>query len=369
MSTFSFELKKVLFSKRFLYTLLVLAAVIIGVFIRNVMFTDLVKEQEEERVMTYTQEVQKNLREINIIIENDPQNEIKVEQYKQLGMALNAAYEWDQLVTSEDWRATLAKKREFLAALLVYKENGGEFSITSSEIRREVASADHHLAVDIRPESEQYSTALPNFMKLVTSVYVNLGAIILLLLVVGDSLTSEFEQRSIQFLYTQPLKKSAIIHAKYGTALVAYVLVTAVTYLVTWLLGTVFGEVGTFQYPVMLSDEETYQFITISEYIQWSLIGMSAMVVMVIALNFFISVMAKHSIVTLLVTVVLVVGGFFALQPIHSDVLNWVNPFAFVFAGMTVLKVDELWVQSVPIIIVFAAVLYMFSLFKMKRAY
>lgn len=369
MSTFSFELKKILFSKRFIYTVLVLVAVITGVFVRNILFTDLVEEKEKEQVTTYTQEVQKYLSELKYYVDYEPDNEEKIELYKQLGAALNAIYEWDQTISSEDWRVTLTKKREFLSALLVYKENKGEFSIASSEIKRLIASAEHHLAVGIRPESEQYSTALPNFMKLVTSVYVNLGAIILLLLIVGDSLTSEFEQRSIQFLYTQPLKKGAIIHAKYGTALVVYVIVTALTYLLTWLLGMFFGKVGTFQYPVMFSNQDTYKFITISEYIQWSLIGMSVMIVMVIALNLFFSVMMKHTIVTLLVTLFLLVVGFFALQPITTNIINWVNPFAFTFAGMNVLKVDDLWVQSVPIIIILAVIFYMFTLFKIKRSY
>lgn len=369
MSMFSFELKKILFSKRFLYTLIIFALLIVGLFIRNLFFLDLVQEQEENKVIEYTREVQANLNSLGLMLESNPEDTIKKEQYKHLGIAVNALYDWRSLISSEDWRAALTKQNEFLSALILYKELKGEFSLTTKEIKSTLALNEQHLTVGIRPESEQYSTSLPNFMKLVTSVYVNLGAIIILLLIVGDGLTAEFEQRSIQFLYTQPIKKHAILHAKYGTAIVVYIGITALLYAVTWLCGLLIGESGTFQYPVLLQFEEPYKFITIGEYIQWSLIGTTVTVVMVISLYLFISLIVKQTIVTLLITIILLVGGFFATQAISSDVLSFVNPFALVFAGVKVLNVAELWGRSVPIIIVLAIVLYGLTLVKIKRTF
>lgn len=369
MNIFLFELKKVLFSKRFLITLVLLAVLIMGLFIRNYVFLDLVIEVEEEKVITYTQEAQANLRMLKESVQANSEDTNSEEQLKHLSVALDALYEWRPLIESEDWKAELTVQNEFLSALLLYKEENGDFSLTMSEIKRMLASNEHHLATDIRPEPDDYSIALPNFMKQVTSIYVNVGAIAILLLIVGDSLTSEFEQRSIQFLYTQPLKKTSILHAKYATSITVYIVVTAMVYAIVWLLGMLFGYNGTFQYPVMLNFNEAYQFITIADYMQWSLLGTTATMVFVMALCYFISLLTKHTIVTLLTALVLLVGGFFGMQAISSDAIGWVNPFGLVFAGLEVLDVGELWIQSVPSIVLVAILLYVLALFRINRSY
>ena len=206
-------------------------------------------------------------------------------------------------------------------------------------------------------------------MKQATSIYVNVGAIVILFLIVGDSVTSEFEQRSIQFLYTQPLKKTSILHAKYATSIIVFIVVTTVAYAIAWLLGILFGDNGTFQYPIMLNFNEAYQFITIADYMQWSLLGTTATILFVMALCYFISLLTKHTIVTLLTMLTLLVGGFFGMQAITSDVLGWVNPFGLVFSGLAVLNVGELWFQSVPSIVLVAILLYVLALLRINRSY
>lgn len=367
MRLFIFELKKLVFSRRSLFTLALLAALIIGLFFRNMVFQELVIEEQDKRVVEYTQETQKILRGLVAQVNKDPGDSITAEQMKYLGSALNPLYEWKPLIKSEDWQARLRAENEFFLLLQAYKEAGGDFSLNLKEIRRTIAWNDNLLMQGIQPEPENYSIALPNFMKQVTDFFVNFGAILILLLLVGDILTSEFEQRSIQFLYTQPLKKTAILHSKWFSAVVVYLVVTLFLYLTAWLVGLLFGKTGTSLYPVMLETKGSFDFITIGQYIQWSLIGTTITSLFVISVCFIISLITKHSMVTLLATMALLVGGFFAMQVVPWDAQSWFDPFQFVFAGFTVQKVGALWYQSVPIVLLLAAILYMFSLLKINN--
>ena len=47
MRLFIFELKKLVFSRRSLFTLALLAALIIGLFLRNIVFQELVIEEQD----------------------------------------------------------------------------------------------------------------------------------------------------------------------------------------------------------------------------------------------------------------------------------------------------------------------------------
>mgnify|MGYP003455047547 FL=1 len=369
MTILSFELKKLLFSKRFLYTLLVLVLLVVGVFVQNIFFQDLVEDEEKNKVTAYTQEVQKNLRELSSILEQTPEDENSKLKYQQLGKALNKIYAWNEELSSENWRVPLTRKKEFFEELLLYKELQGEFSTTTDEIKQIIAVSQHHLQVDIEPQSERYSIKMPNFLKLITSIYVNLGAIVLVLLLVGDSLTSEFEQRSIQFLYTQPVKKHSIIHAKFITAIIAYAVITFVVYFAAWITAYFLGKAGSYDYPILLNLEGRFEFITIREYIVWSLIAITLSVLMVVALNFFISLLVKNTIVTLLITLLIIVVGYFGLQYVSASFIDWLNPFAFTFAGMHVLKVKDAWINSIYITVGVGVLFYILTLLKLKRTH
>ena len=369
MTILSFELKKLLFSKRFLYTLLVLALLVVAVFVRNIYFQDLVEEEEKNKVIEYTREVQKKLSELNIILEKTPEDEKSKLQYQQLGKALNIIYAWNEESSSKNWRIPLTKKKEFFEELLLYKELQGDFSITSDEIKQIIAVSQHHLQVDIEPESDQYSIKMPNFFKFITTIYVNFSAIVLVLLLVGDSLTSEFEQRSIQFLYTQPLKKHSIVHAKYITGIIAYAVITFVVYFAAWITAYLLGRAGSYDYPILLNFEDRFEFIMIREYIIWSLIAITFSVLMVVALNFFISLVTKNTIVTLLITLLIIVLGYFGLQSVSASFINWVNPFAFTFAGMHILNVKDAWVNSIYITVGVGVLFYVLTLLKLKRTH
>ncbi|WP_332651229.1 ABC transporter permease [Lysinibacillus sp. 54212] len=364
MRLFIFELKKILLGKRFSYTMLLLFAFIIGLYFRNVAFQDLVLEEQERGVIEYTQEAQSMLRALN----QSPENAEIKERINHLATALNALYEWKPLIKSDDWQMRLQKENAFLTSMISYKEANGEFSIKSKEMQQTLAFNERLLSQGIQPNSENYSIALPNFMKGITDLFVNVGALLILLLLVGDMISMEYEQGSIRLLYTLPIKKSSILHAKWASAVVTYLLVTVSIYVMTWIAGTLIGTTGTFSYPVFMENEKGISFISIAEYMQWSLLCTTSIVLFVFSLCLLISLFVKNSIVTLLIQAIILIGGFFTLQAMPIPAKSWVDPFQFVFAGITVQQVGADWYQGVPIIILLTVIFYMFSLVKINKS-
>ena len=90
---------------------------------------------------------------------------------------------------------------------------------------------------------------------------------------------------------------------------------------------------------------------------------------MVVALNFFISLLTKNTIVTLLITLLIIVVGYFGLQSVSASFINWVNPFAFIFAGVHILNVKDAWVNSIYITVGVGVLFYILTLLKLKRTH
>ncbi|WP_107942890.1 ABC transporter permease subunit [Metasolibacillus fluoroglycofenilyticus] len=360
MRLFIFEVKKILFSRRFLYTFAILLFVGVGLFFRNFAMQDLALEEEVKRVTAYTQEAQSILR----VLQKSPESGQTDEQIQHLAKALNLLYEWAPLVKSTDWEKRLQIENDFLQTLTLYKEAGGDFSIQNSAIEPTILFNEQLLSQGIEPTFENYSTNLPNYIKQVATLYINIGAIVLLLLVVGDLLTLEFEQGSIRLLYTQPIRKTAILHAKWATTVVTYLLLTLGLFGITWGVGYLFGQVGSFAYPIFVEVDGIISFITIRDYIIWGLLSTTIVILLAISILLLLSLFIKNSIVTLLITISILLIGFFTMQ---IGVVNWLNPFLYVFAGLSIQQVGTSWYQSIPITLLLAIIIYILALLRIQR--
>lgn len=362
MKLLVFEWKKLFFTKRFTYTLLILAAVISGLFIPNLAFEELMVEEQEKQVTTWTQEVQSLLREVNKQVEVDPDNTKSLEQLKLLSAALQGLYEWRPLLSSEDWQTRLKSENTFLTAILSFKEIEGEFSLLRSEMTHTIALNEELLARSIPPEFEQYSTAVPNFLYRLTELFVNGGAILLLVILAGDLLTNEFEQRSIQFLLMQPMKKTSILHAKGISMLLFYLLITIVTLGLAWLIPTLFGKPGRWDYPIQSLQDPTH-FLSIDAFLAQSLIATSVTVMAVIAILLIVSMLVKHSVATLLITLIVFICGYFLFTPLTGTF----HPFAYVFAGQTIRESGQLDLLPLVLCGVLSIVIYGVAVVRMKK--
>lgn len=366
MRLFQFELKKIVFSKRFLYIMAFVILCIGALFLRNHIFQATIQQEREEYILSAMREGQKNISQLELTIENNPKDEVAKEKIIRMEEIINTLFDMRKAFHASDWQQELRIENLFLAQLQDYKAMGGEFSYLSEDIKRTLAYNTKHIATNIAPEHETYSTALPNFMKQIIDIIVNFGIIAVVLILVGDSLTTEFEQRSIQFLYTQPLKKSAIIRSKFWSAVIIYGVVTLCSLVTAWGVALLFGKQGTFLYPILIEENGIFSFMTITEYGIAALTSVTVIILFVISLCLIVSLLFKNTIVSLLTVLILLIGGYALFAQLSFSNIEWLNPFEYVLAKETIHKVGYDWYKGIGVTLTAAFLCYIISLLRIR---
>lgn len=366
MKLFQFELKKMIFNKRFLYLMLFILFFISALFLRNHIFQVTIKQEREAYILSSIQESERTVNELQQSILNNPNDEIAKEQEIQMAVIVNTLYDLRSAFNANNWRQELEIENLYLKQVQAYKTGGGEFSLQNNQINKTLALNAEHLATNIEPQHTAYSKAMPNFMKQVVDLLLNFGAIIILLIIIGDSLTREFKQRSIYFLFTQPLKKSTIIHSKFWSAFFIYVLIILCSFIVTVCIPFFFGEQGTFSYPILIEQNGTYSFITIKEYLAYTIISVTAIIMLVLSLNLFISLLFKNTIVSMILLVSLLIGGYGILYQLSFFNIEWYNPFQYVFTKETITETGYYWYKGIGVTLVLAFLCYFFAIWRIR---
>lgn len=219
MKLLQFELKKILRRKRF-FLLLILVIGCIGIlFLRNQFFQSAIEKERNQQLSSYLQEAQQLSNQYQIMLNRNPNDEESKAKSIMINTIISSLNGVRTAINADNWQKQLQEENHFLSQLLDYKAAGGDYSLKNEDIRRQLVLNIQHLAVNIPPEHETYSITLPNFLKQVVDVFVNFSAIIVLLLVIGNIVTSEFKKRSILLLFTQPIKKIRLCIANFGVRL------------------------------------------------------------------------------------------------------------------------------------------------------
>lgn len=360
MRLLAFELKKIIFSKKFWYVMVGLVLAIAFLFFKNILFESYIQKEARQKVDELLEISYGNSRVHNAILKDDPENEEEQERLLINSSMVNTLYEMRSMIESDDWQSKLALENQYLNRLIEYKETEGEHPLTFREIHHMIALNEKLIAENIPPEHETFSIALPNFMKQLVDLYVNLGAVLIVVLLVGDILASEFENRSANLLFTQPLKRTHIITSKFLSSIIVYLLTTFVMFIAAYFIGLFFGEKGTFEYPLIAEKNEVVGFMTISEYMTLSLLVTTVTVVLIISLCLLFSLLFKNILPTLFALLVILVLGYFLTVFVSWNPLAWFNPFQYLLPEEIILfQNGNVWYQGIPIIIVLTLVLYL----------
>lgn len=369
MMQFAFELKKIIFSKKLLYVFLLLIAGVALLFVRNFTFQPYIAKEENERISELVQKSQSLNRLYTSMLEQDAEDE-ETHKLKVLNSSmLEKLYELRGM-DMDKWKNRATLENAFLNETLHFKEQGGEYDLPDGEIHKMLAKNEKHLAENIKPRHAVYSLALPNFLKLIVDLFMNFGAIILLVILIGEILASEFETYSINFLYTQPVQKGKIITGKFFSSIIVYFLTLLVMLGAAVLVG-LFGFKGKFKYPVMIERNGEIDFITIVQYMTEGLTVVSVTAVMVIALLLVYSLLFKQTLSTVfaLLATLFVGYGLFAFIKLPSF-FYWLNPFQYLLSEERLLVRSDGadWYQGIPVILIVAAVLFFIARKKIETS-
>lgn len=368
MNLFLFEFRKIFFSKKFIYLLLLLVIGIAFLFVRNVTFQSYIEKEEARKLDIQTKASQANSRVHRLTLENDPENELALKL-----QPMNAEIQ-DQLyklvsVPTQEWEKKLTMQNEILANTLAYKNEGGDYPISEKEITEGIALNEKLLQEGIQPQHNTYSIAMPNFVKMIVDLFINFGALLIFILIIGETLSGEYENHSINLLFSQPLKKTRIIMSKFWSAVVIYIIMMGVILLSATAIGFVFGEKGTFNYPILIEKNHELEFLSIASYTAQGLLLVSVMSLMLISLYLVYSLLFKHTLATLAALIVTFAIGYALSTFITWGSFAWFNPFLNIYPSEMLLNQNNHdWYQAIPITLLLAVVLYWLAAMKIKTS-
>lgn len=358
MNLLAFEFKKVFFSKKFGYLMLLLVIGVALLFIRNLTFQTYIEKDAQQQIDTQTRTSQANNRSYNLMLERDPDDEnIKKLQLMNREI-MDRLYDLAKVPTAE-WENHLMLQNEIYENTIQFKQEGGENQLTIKEMNEHIALNEKLLSMSIPPEHATYSIALPNFMKQMVDMFIHFGAVIIMLLIIGEMLSGEFEQHSINLLFTQPLKKTSIVLSKFWSAVLLYIVMLGVFLSGSFIIGLFFGESGSFNYPLIMEQNNAIAFISVGDYIMKGILITSVMMLLVIALYLLYSLMFKHTLATLAALLGTFLGGYVLSAFITWGTFSWFNPFLNLLPGEMILNENEhIWYQAMPITLLLAVLIY-----------
>ncbi|MDV2583504.1 ABC transporter permease [Alkalibacillus haloalkaliphilus] len=374
MKLLVFEFKKMFFSKKFLVLLAFLVALVVLLFFRNVIFEDYVLDEKQSEYNYLIEVSEMNAghydRQLEQYLEEGTEEYEEIEMRQEMNLELlSTANELRSLVGTDDWQRQLNVEISFMEQVRDYRMAEGEYPISEEEIRHTIAMNHQLLAQGIPNEIENYSQAPPNFLLQVVNLWVMLGALVVVLLLIGDLMTSEFESRSINLLFTQPFNRAHIIVSKFVSSLVIYLIVLVAVLLTALGVSHLFGTEGHFQYPVIIEVDGVLRALTAVDYVVQAVGLMSVMVIFMISLYLLYSLLFKQTIMTLFALLGTLLLGYILTATFSMDALAWFNPFKYVLPEQAILtQENERWFDAIPVTLIVSVVLLFIASRKIKTS-
>lgn len=369
MTIFQFELKKLLLGKKFLLLMFCLIIGVVLLFFRNHAFQEEIIKEELRAIDAQIQMSRTNNRMHLAQLEQDPHDQ-ELQQMEKANDDIYAhLYELLSLYTESSWQENLQEQNELWKKTIAYSDLGGETVFSQEKMTEYMALNEELLNRNIAPEDERFSIALPNFLFQMIEIWIHGGALLLVLVIIGDLLSAEFDTHSIKLLFTQPIKKTSIITSKLITALIAYMTMLFLVILTAIAVSFLFGEKGSLSYPLIRIQDGSFEFISIASYMAKGLIVTTTFMLFMIALILTYSILAKNSLLTLgLVMITALLGYGMTMLPILKGFL-WANPFIYLWPHEQINALSKDWYMAIPITILYIVCLYFFSRHKMKNAF
>ncbi|GEM_PF-3216337 len=369
MTLFWFELKKLLFSKKTLAVLAVLAVFVILLFVRNLAFQSQVEKAERQAIDAQVRTSQANGRTHIMMLEKDPEDE-KQKELQAVNLEIrDPLYDLAANFSYDKWQHNLNVQNDILKTTLAYKELGGESPLSVKEIERTIAQNNEFLERGIRPEHSAYSIALPNFLQQIATLWMYGGGLLLVILLAGDILSSEYESQSVNLLFTQPIRKAHWLLSKLGAACIAYILALFTALLAAAAASFFFGDDGSFHYPLLIEKDGAPAFANLGIQLTEGLVITSILALFVISLILLYSLYVKKTLPVLAAVLGTLGAGYGLTKLFGAYIPSWLNPFLNLFPGdLLQLQNGRAWYEALPVTLVIAVILLMVAVREVRKS-
>lgn len=330
MKLLKFELKKLWKQKKFLWMLFVLTISIVGLFYNNYSMY----EEKEKRALqitdTYQEDIngiRRTLEELRMKEEISPEQALQLESIVKMNSSL---LPWRYAISQGEWQRVPALQKEFLQLLQEYIVYGGDFpSLQGFELERAIKKTDWLITHDIPYEDEVYPVSPHLFLLQNVSLLFGIIGLSLIILLVGNSVTIEKEQKTELTLKTQPIGKINQTLSKFGSLVVFHAVFVAGVILLSIILPLIFTEYKlVLSYPQAVVTDGVVTIIPASTFLGANVLLFLCASWFVFTLIFFISNWLKDSFTTIM-NIAVVLGISFVLTGYVSVLQSPYNPFSF----------------------------------------
>lgn len=352
MKLVKFELKKVLSQRKFIILSFLVATCVLGIFYRNVVFQEEIGTSLSESMYPHYSEALQLQQQFEKELEKETQSKNFQAGYENVQVMNQTIKELQTAIQNNNWAQLPQFEINFFETVKTHLDLGGTYgSISVDDLEKKMAKASILLKLQLPYESEEYSLAVPNFMKTVTTTLFSFFGIILLIFIIGNIVTEEYETKSIKTLYTQPFKKSKIILSKYLIMILAILISIVVFFISSFIFPHLFdGSSGSFSYPQLINGPDEYTYITTTDYLIKYLTLFTAVASFAFSLVILFSVILKNRFSTMVLSLLVLSTGVFLtnqLAFLHT-IFNPFYFFLFLEVMERLLGMGSLWYAAVP---------------------
>lgn len=269
MNLIKFEFKKLWRSRLFIIFLLVSIGLVLGLFVRNAVYQDIIKAERRSEFLQYSFSTQRtvivdesNLQEIGD--EGDP---VLEEEIRAGRVLVNKLRELATVMDEDQALEALVLENEVYELAIYYHELDKGFPLSIREMEEEMILNNELIRLGLPKEDLNVSIQPAVFSKQIVSLLFNSFGFFALIIIVGLPIVKEFDDQTIKLTYSLPVSHFRIVLAKWLSMVTSCVVWFICVIGTALLISKWFGKTvdGPFNYPF---DTREAQFIYAGDYFQ-----------------------------------------------------------------------------------------------------
>ena len=269
MKTVRFELKKMWRQKKLLWLLCTVLICTAGLFQQNAAQQEKMAERALDKIDPYQAEVNRIQREFAASKEEQELDGIQARQMEHLDAMGRALLYWRIAIDRGEWDKIPSIEGDFLKSLREYEELGGVFPPLEGMERDIVEEKNAWMQKHGLPyEDETYPVSPHLMLKESTALLLNIVGFLILILLFGNTVTIEKEQRTWLMMKTQPISKWRLTASKYISLMAVIALFLLMTIGIGLAIPFAFTDYSlNLQYPQVIRNGNTFTIISTFSYL------------------------------------------------------------------------------------------------------
>jgi ABC-2 type transport system permease protein len=306
-----FEFKKTFMQKKTIIIISLLLLLVLGMLL---VYKSLDNKYEGSKLFIYQNRLESLKDGINRL-PDDQSNEKIIDIKEKYTEDINLINNQIDAYKTGNWKKELEIQIELDKRLLQNIQSGkvigGE---PVPKIQERIELNKEFLLRNIKPVDEDISTQGLYFLKNILNILMGLMGVILLLFLIGDILSSEIENGTIKFLFSQPISRNKIMISKFIAATLIFNLIILLVGLFAFLLSSALFGIGSSDYPILIKKDNLILFTSLIKFIINCIVLFIFISIFAISFIFFLSILTNHNMLAIGLMIIITTIIYFAVN-------------------------------------------------------